>query len=449
MDLNAWKQAQSAVIGSLLIDPEHTAGLIFSQARPDFFADAGLRHVFDAARGIWTANRPVDAVTVCAALGNGYDKLLAECMAATPTAANVESYLGICRDAAKLHAIRTAALNITTSGDLAEAASAYEQLGTRLRDMDEFEDMTLRELVGRYCDRQSDKTPPDYLRFGIEQLDKLLNVSAGKFVILAADSSVGKTALALQFAYHIAETGKKVGFFSLETDADTLTDRILAESQTAGVKLPKTKAKTLTDSDWINVSAMGDRPAAQRLNILNKFRTVEQIRGRTIMRGFDVIFIDYVQLLDGPGRERWDIVTNISISLHRMAQELGVTVIGLSQITPPSKDSKKAPSKDDLRESRQLKHDADVILIMSISPEGSGVFRELQIAKNKDGPLGRMLLDFDPERMTFSYRPPTTKNPYAEVAAAARKAARTAKKNIDGQTGFRDLPDDYGGENPF
>lgn len=449
MDLNAWKQAQGAVIGSLLIDPDHTAGLIFSQARLDFFADQSLRHVFNAARDIWADGKAVDAVTVCAALGGEYEQLLAECMTATPTAANVESYLAICRDAAKLNAIRSAALAITTSGDLTEAAAAYEQLGTRLRDLDEFEDVALDELIGRYCDRQSDKTPPDYLRFGIEQLDKLLNVSPGKFVILAADSSVGKTALALQFAYHIAETGKKVGFFSLETDADTLADRILAEKQTAGVNLPRTKAKALSDRDWKAVTAMGDRAAARRLRIMNKFRSVEQIRGRTIMRGFDVIFIDYVQLLEAQGRERWDIVTNISIGLHRMAQELGVTVIGLSQITPPSKDQKKAPSKDDLRESRQLKHDADVILILSISPEGSGVFRELQIAKNKDGPLGRMLLDFDAEHMTFAYRPPAQKSPYAEVAAAARKISRENRKKIAGQQSFTELPDGFGGEPPF
>jgi hypothetical protein len=77
-------------------------------------------------------------------------------------------------------------------------------------------------------------------------------------------------------------------------------------------------------------------------------------------------------------------------------------VVGLSQITPPSKDQKRAPSKDDLRESRQLKHDADVILIMSISTEGAGVFRELQVAKNKDGRCGKIKLRFEPQYMTFT-----------------------------------------------
>lgn len=449
MDLNARRQAESAVIGALMIDPEHTAGMIFSRARAEQFSDAALRHVFEAGRKLWQERKPVDPVTVLAAAGGAYEKLLADCMQTTPTAANVEIYLDLIRDAAKLSAIRAAALEITTAESLDTAAAAYEALGGRLRDLEGFEDVTLEEAIGRYLDRMGDQTPTDYLRFGIPQLDELLNVGRGKFVILAADSSVGKTALALQFAYHLAETGKKVGFFSLETDADTLTERLLAEVQTAGINLPRSKHKALSDSDFRRATDSAMRGAARRLRILNKFRTVDQIRGRTIMWDFDVVFIDYVQLLEAQGRERWDIVTNISIALHRMAQELGVTVVGLSQITPPSKNDKKAPTKDDLRESRQLKHDADVILIMSLSDEGSGMFRELQVAKNKDGPLGRMLLDFDAEHMSFAYRPPIAPSPYAEIQRAAKKASREARKSIEGQAAFRDLDEDEGGENPF
>lgn len=447
MDMSAWQQAQSAVLGSLLIDPEHVAGMVFAEARSEHFGDAAMRHVFEAARGLWQSRQPVDPVTVLGAAGGAYRELVEGCMRTTPTAANVESYLALIRDAAKLHAIRSAALAIAESDDLTAAAEAYEDLGSRLRDLDSVEDLSLADLIGRWCDRMADKTPPDYLRFGIDQLDGYLNVGRGKFVILAADSSVGKTALALQFAYHMADQGKRVGFVSLETDGDTLTDRLLAEVQTAGIDLPRSKRKQLRDTDYRAATALAMREAARRLRIINRLRSVEQIRGRVVMHGLDVVFVDYVQLLEAPGRERWDIVTNISIGLHRMAQELGVTVIGLSQITPASKDRRTAPSKDDLRESRQLKHDADVILLMSLSAEGAGTFRELQVAKNKDGPLGRMLLDFDAEHMSFAYRAPETAS---EVGKALRAEGRRAKRRaIDGQSGFDELGDDEGGELPF
>ena len=122
------------------------------------------------------------------------------------------------------------------------------------------------------------------------------------------------------------------------------------------------------------------------------------------MRKFEVIFVDYVQLIDAPGQERWDIVTGISMSLHRMAQQLGVTVVGLSQITPAQKGGKQAPTKDDLRESRQLKQDADVIMILSPSTEEGDPpnTRILDVAKNKDGQCGSVKLRFEPQHMTFT-----------------------------------------------
>ena len=444
---NAWTAAQISVIGSLLIDAEHVAGLIFQRARPEQFSDAALRHVFEAARGLWSENRRLDAVTVLDAAGSEYRELLASCMQQTPTAAHVEEYLDILQRAARLQALRSAAFEIIDARNDTEAAATWERMGQTLRDSEDVEDLSWSECVADYLDRMSDRTPVDRLSWGIEQLDSRLSVTPGKFVILAADSSVGKTALALQFAYHIASTGKRVGFFSLETDKESLTDRLMAETQVAAVNMPRSKEKALSDRDMRAAAEAGDRSVNIPLRIIRKAGTIEQIRARTISRRFEVIFIDYVQLIDAPGKERWDIVTNVSIALHRMAQQLGVTVVGLSQITPPSKDSKKAPSKDDLRESRQLKHDADVILIMSISSEGAGVFRELQIAKNKDGPLGRMLLTFDFEHMTFSYREPPKQNPFAEMAKLQKKKTRYSA--TPGQASFTELGENEGGPIPF
>lgn len=443
MDLKAWEQAQQSVIGSLLIAPNHCAGEIFQRAKPQHFSDPTALHVFEVCKRLWSDDKPLDPVTILAAAGGEYEEYLAQAMTKTPTASNVSAYLDILRDSAKLSRLQAAAMRILSSSSQQEAAAEYDKIGQQLMESDEVEDVSWTELVHDYLDRMSDSKIPEYLSWGIPQLDNALKVGQGKFVILAADSSVGKTALALQFAYHMASTGKRVGFFSLETDARTLTDRLMAEKQTAAVALPKTQRHALSDTDYRSVSNAGQRSADVFFRIITKAESIEQIRARTIMRRFDVIFIDYVQLIAAPGRERWDIVTNISIQLHRMAQQLGVTIVGLSQITPASKDAKgkKAPTKDDLRESRQLKHDADVILIMSLSDEGAGSFRELQVAKNKDGSLARMLLDFDAEHMTFAYRERKT-NPYAEVAKAAKAAARQPR-----QVKFEDLNEC--GEVPF
>lgn len=450
MDLNpyrtdVWRTAQRSVIGSLLLDPERYAGAIFQKARREHFQDPALLHIFDAARQLWNDNKPVDPVSVLAIAGGEYGETIADCMETTPSPRNYEAYLEVLASCARLGTLCAAAHEILDAETDKQAAEIFQRMGQLYMATEDVEDLTWGECVSDYMNRMYAKTSLPRLSWGIAQLDGILNVTPGKFVILAADSSVGKTALALQFAYHMATHGQHVGFFSLETDKESLTDRLMAETQVAAINMPRTQARALSESDFLRVASVGKASVDVKLRLIRRAETVEQIRARTIQRRFDVIFIDYVQLIDAPGRERWDIVTNVSIQLHRMAQQLGVTVIGLSQITPPDKTAKRAPTKDDLRESRQLKHDADAILIMSLSQEGSGLIRELQVAKNKDGRLGRMLLNFDAEHMTFSYREPPKENPYA--VSGGKKKNKIYK--TPGQQGFEDLKDEEGGDLPF
>ena len=437
MDLTAWKRAQESVIGALLIDPDYSAGLIFQSAKPSHFGETELRHVFEAARELWNENRKLDAVTILDKAGSEYEQLLRDCMINTPTSRNLPAWLEICQDSARLTAMQAEALAIVNADRADDAAAAWERMGTMLQDADQGEDLSLGELIGDYCDRMQDKRPVRYLNWGIESLDRDLYVSGGQFGVIAADSSVGKTALALQFAYHMAADGHRVGFFSLETPKENLEDRLLAQYQVAGIPLPSTKRKKLTDEDLRAAGEAGMRSDQIYLRILRNYETLERIRAKTIQRRFDVIFIDYVQLIDAPGRERWDIVTNISMGLHRMAQQLGITVIGLSQITPAVK-GQKAPTKDDLRESRQLKQDADFILLLYPDTE-EGVpptARVLEIAKNKDGRCARLRMDFEPEHMTFKYHAKTMPELWSEGRAV--KNLQKVKKPKAGE--FVELP---------
>ena len=424
----SWKQAQVAVIGSMLLD-ERCVGPVLQATTEEHFPDGTYRHLYRAVRSLWDERRPIDPVTVLSASGGNYEQVIAEAMRQTPTAANVERYVEILRDSARLGAFRSAAMEILQCESAAEAAQVWDRLGHIRMKAEKARCLSLQEAIGRYLDRMNDQTPPDYLSFGIPQLDKLLYVGRGKFLILAADSSAGKTALALQFAYHIAETGKKVCFFSIETDNDTLTDRLMSETQVANINLPRTKLKALTAADYQRAVDAGMKSGRVPLWLHDSCESVDEIRTWTIQGGFDVIVVDYLQLIQADGDKRWDIVTNISMQLHRMAQKLGVTVIGLSQVTP--RDDKKPLTMDDLRESRQLKHDADVIMILERCEEFPNG-RSLTIAKNKDGKRNKgMKLSFDPEHMTFSY------------------FRRETPKAVSGQVDMHDLDDDEGGEPPF
>lgn len=428
--MTTWEEAQRAVIGSMLIDPENVAGIVFATAKREQFGDAAWRHLFDAAAEVWQDKRPVDPVTVAAAAGDAYVRAIREAMELTPTAANVEIYLQILKKEARLHTLQAAAARILEAKDEAAAAAIWDEMSQTLLGAEQVRRRSFFECVNDYLDRMNDPTAPDYLTFGISQLDKQLNIGPGKFVILAADSSVGKTAFALQIAHHIANTGKKVGFFSLETDSDTLTDRLMAESQVAGISLPRSKAKALSSVDYRRALDAGEQSARMHFDLIDRVSKLDEIRMTTVAVGYDVIFVDYLQIIDAPGDKRWDIVTGISIYLHRMAQALGVTIIALSQITPPDKGSTRPLGMDDLRESRQLKHDADVILILTPDDMLPNC-RRLTIAKNKDGKRNlKLLLAFDPEHLTFSYH-------------------KRVQTSVDGQVKFEQLPDDEGGENPF
>lgn len=435
--LNRWTQAQTAVIGAMMID-EKCLGDVFQATSAEMFSDSTLRHIYEAARGLWLEHRPVDPVTVadaCGGAGKAYVETIANAMQVTPTAANVLEYADICRQGLLMSRYREAAYELLGAPTAEECTEIWNRLGKELMGAKKVRSVTLQEAIVRYLDRMNDDTPPDTLSLGIERLDKLLHIGRGKFVILAADSSSGKTALALQFAYHIADSGKKVGFFSLETDNDTLTDRLMAETQVAGIALPRTKAKALSSADYNRAMNAGMHSAKVNLELIDNCETVDEIRAVTIQKGFDVIAVDYLQLIDEPGEKRWDTVTKISMGLHRMAQTLGVTVIGLSQVTPPDKSGNKHLTMDDLRESRQLKHDADVILILEPCDEYPNG-RTLTVAKNKDGRRNRgMKLDFDPEHMTFSYHKRVGGGEDSDEASR-------------GPTLY-DLPDGEGGEIPF
>ena len=419
-----WREAQESVIGSMLIDAR-CIGPVMLETDAGMFSVGSYREIYSTIRQMWNDHQVVDPVTVLRATGKDYGDLFAELMRRTPTAAHVLEYTQILRDCEQMQLYSTAASEILfRCGTAAEAAAVWEKLGRELMGAQKVRCVSLQEAIGNYLDRMNEDSPPDYFSLGISQLDKILRIGRGKFVILAADSSAGKTALALQFAYHIAETGKKVGFFSLETDNETLTDRLMAQMQVAAINLPRTKLKALTTADYQRAIDAGQKSARVDLSLIDSCETIDEIRTWTVQKGFDVIVVDYLQLINAEGEKRWDIVTNISMQLHRMAQKLGVTVIGLSQVTPPDKGGSKALTMDDLRESRQLKHDADVILILERTdefPDG----RTLTIAKNKDGKRNRgMKLQFDPEHMTFSY--------YRRVTPSA----------VAGQVEYHELPDD-------
>ena len=463
MDLALAYDAQSAVIGSLLLASEKIGGEIMRRLRPEDFRDSSLRTLFSAARQIWLEQKPLDAVTLRDRVGAAYTDLIASVLQTTPTAANWDAYCDIVRNDARLTALQDLAHQVLMCEKADEARELLLRMQGTLAQRESIKITSFDEMAANFFDRMSDETPTDFLDWGFPALNEHLHITQGRFVVLAAESSVGKTALALQIAKGLAMSGKRVGFFSLETSAPDAADRMMANA--GDVSLSLIKQKRLSADAIRRLSREAEAMYGKTFELVESAGcTVDDIRAITLMRSYDVVFVDYVQMVQSDQKEASDQVRAVSLGLHTMALQLGCTVVGLSQVTPPPKNQKgnrAELSKDNLRESRQLIHDAEAILILDLADLNDyNSNRIFKVDKNKDGPCCRLILSFDAARMRFEYVPPVEDSDaersrkYVETLdrnAAQRDAKKAAKSRtkIDGQADFYDLDDDEGGENPF
>ena len=161
------------------------------------------------------------------------------------------------------------------------------------------------------------------------------------------------------------------------------------------------KRNSITGAGWDEVARCSSEIVQTKLELIPAAgMSPADVRATTMMRGYQIIFVDYLQLLQGTGVNRAEQVAGISMALHTMAQSMGVTVIALSQLK--RKGEADTPSMSDLRESGQIEQDADLVMILKLcndnEPEGP---RNLYIAKNKEGTCPMVQLDFDGAHQRF------------------------------------------------
>lgn len=421
MDMNDTLLPQVSVIGSMLID-ERCIGPVVSQLQPDDFLSEPYRKVFLVIRKLFTAGATVDPVTVLDGLkADGtadWYTLIHQSMMETPTAANVKEYAAILREQARLHRIQLLGAELISTRDMDGAQDCIAKLSALQVDRPGVKITDMAQGLTAFVDRH--RTKATYLPWGFHELDSRMYIGPGKFVIIGGYPSHGKTALALSAAYTMSEK-YRVGFFSLETDDGTLMDRLVA--RTALIPMQRIKQSELTEEDYKTVADLSGDIVKRRLEfILAAGMTVSDIFATAQSRRYDVIYVDYIQLIRGDrSRGRVEEITGISIDLHTMAQATGITVVGLSQLSRPEKGGKtqRAPRMSDLRESGQLEQDADAIMmIYREQADVAASRRVLSIEKNKEGEVGMVYLNFDGATQTFRrslyQQPPPAKRKESE-----------------------------------
>lgn len=253
---------------------------------------------------------------------------------------------------------------------------------------------------------------------GFESVDAVTNGwQRGNLIVLAARPSMGKTALALNFASNaVFESNLRVLFFSLEMTSKELMMRVL--SSLTRIPSQKLQHQTLSASEWLRLDELqstitnaniyiDDTPALSLSELRSKARQLS-MKSRV-----DMIVVDYLQLMHvSKAYSREQEVSLISGGLKQLAKELDVPVIALSQLSRAVTGRlDKRPMLSDLRDSGAIEQDADIVLFVhrpeyyGITADSSGNstegVTELIFAKNRNGAVQDVELTFVPEIVSF------------------------------------------------
>ena len=422
------------LLGALIAAPGNVADALVAVAGDDFY-DEAHRDIFAAITGLDAGGTPVEPLTVIDWLDKnaqlervgGRDRVL-DLMEQPFIAASYRTYAGLVREAATLRRLLRVGQDIETmvgqrqadTDDLLVRAEDLvyglmkRQVRGGLAHVREPVDKMIRNLTDAFERGSAIAGLPS----GFIDLDQTIGgMRNGNLLIVAARPSMGKTALALAIAQHVALREKKtVAIFSLEMSGDDLISRMVSSEGMVDSK--RMHSGQLSASDWPRVTQVADQIIKANLFIDESAgMTVGEMRTKArrlkAREGLDLVVIDYLQLMEGDSRRgrdenRVNEISAISRGLKLLARDLDVPVVCLSQLnrSAESRPDKK-PLLSDLRESGAIEQDADLVLLIFredyYDPESSNRGKaEITIAKNRNGPTGRFTLNFESTYARFS-----------------------------------------------
>lgn len=435
-------EAEKAVLGAIFIDPEAIADASAVVA-PDDFYERSNRLIYQAMLDLSDQGDAIDPLTLQDQLTkrNQLDEIggiayVSQLALSTPTAEHVTYYAKIVHRKALLRRLIAASQNI-----IANAMDGSDDVTNILDDAEsQIMDVSSENNQGGFRDikslvnatvEQINNIPDDGnmitgLPTGFSELDKMTTgFHDGELVIVAARPGVGKTSFALNIAQFVGlHTDKTVAMFSLEMSGEQLVERMLASEGLIDAQHLRTGQ--LNEEEWrklivasgslANTSIyIDDTPGIKMSEIRAKSRRLAKEKGN-----LGLIVVDYLQLIEGPKSEsRQQEVSAISRQLKKLAKELHVPVIALSQLSRSVEQRQdKRPILSDIRESGSIEQDADIVSFLyrkdyyrnenadeddgEVEPEAANGEVEVIIEKNRSGSRGTVKLMFSKPYNRFS-----------------------------------------------
>ena len=423
-------EAEQSLIGGLLLDNHAFDRIADLVGEPDFYRD-DHRRIYRHVVKLIEAGRPADVVTVFESIEVSEDKdrtggaaYLGALAQNTPSSLNIRRYAELVRERAiqrRLAQVATEIAESALSPSGKEVGQLLDEAESRIFEIGEvgargsqgFKD--IKQELARVFQRldqlyhSDNKSGITGVPTGLIDLDQMTaGLQPGDLIIVAGRPSMGKTALALNFAEHVAmDIGMPVAIFSMEMSGMQLAARVLGSI--ARVDQHKMRTARLSDEEWQRLShAMGrlheapvfidETPALNALELRARARRLKRQCGK-----LGLLMVDYLQLMSASthGENRATEISEISRSLKALAKELDVPVIALSQLSRAVEQrNDRRPMMSDLRESGAIEQDADVILfiyrdeVYFPDKEEAKGRAEVIIGKQRNGPIGRVDLTF-------------------------------------------------------
>jgi replicative DNA helicase len=424
-------EAEQATLGALLLDDEAVATAI-RYLRPDDFYSNANRRVYKAILNLFNQGRKADIITVIEELRqmgeldlSGGPSYIASLTNVVPSSANIDYYAKIVQDSSVRRSLLRISADISTRSydEVQESRMIVEDAQRQIFELtDNRQTLTYKsakEIVPKTIEAieklYNTKDAFTGIPSGLGGLDAMTSgFQKSELIIIGARPSVGKTALALTMASHIAIKDKiPTGFFTLEMSDMALMQRLI--SSEARIESEKIRTGLLKPSDFHSLMEAAGRIYEAPLYIVDmpNMKLLDlraQARRLKTQQKVEIIFIDYLTLISSENYQlpRHEQIAEISRSLKSLARELDIPVVALSQVRRDAEG--KRPTLSDIRESGSIEQDADVVMFLHRERESDkrneeerskAITTELIVAKQRNGPTGTVEIVFLPSYTKF------------------------------------------------
>ncbi len=424
-------EAEEAILGAILVNPS-CMNKIVEHLKPESFYKPAHRYVYEAMLQIYNNSENIDIVSVSDTLNInqklelvGGRAFINDLSYNTITTANIEYYSKIVQEKAIKRSLINAGSEIISTGyDVNPIEESLEQAEKLIFDIASQKAskslISIKDIVNdvyaKIEERANNKGQLTGVDTGFYELNTYTNgLQKSDLIILAARPAMGKTALALNIAQNVALRAKvPVAIFSLEMSKDQLAQRLMCSE--AEVDTQRLKTGNVQAKDWEKLAkAMADLYDAKIYIDDTAGCTITDLRAKCrrlamAEKNLGLIVIDYLQLIEGTGREdRMQQISSISRGLKILAKELNVPILALSQLSRAVEGrTDKRPMLSDLRESGSIEQDADIVMFIyrdeyykNANTEEEEAEKaankgeaEIIIAKHRNGPVGTVKLLF-------------------------------------------------------